>query len=374
MIQEYRSYNFYSKIFGYVLLILLALGILFIYSFSIWKQHFPSIFPLSILSTTEIFRCLESSNNSLEFRALIEYGDDFSSNISDPILVTAYFQLGILIKGDFTGAGMPQFYLPDHYKNWMAAFAFIGNYVAFYSDDSDIVEQFRFHRESNPLLSNRTHFQLVERYLNTSNNATSLLNLFSFERYRERIATVLSRPGYPRYHPNTFVPDYGCVMHAKYELLVRTALRLHLLFPSLRVRSSPTAAPLANYLAWVDIGYFRELALPPTSFVASSSSSSRSLLLPFFKLALPPAVAASPEDAVTFTEVEQFAPSSSARDVVLRNRVWLAGGFFVGRADTIVRLALHYLLVVERLLERNLSNTDQQVFPRALPFPVICVD
>ena len=100
----------------------------------------------------------------LKFRELLSNINGYSTNISDPILVTEYFQLDILIKGEFAGAGTPQFYIPEHYKNWIAYFAFIGNIVAFYSDDRHVLEQFRSHRESNPILANLSHIQLMHRY------------------------------------------------------------------------------------------------------------------------------------------------------------------------------------------------------------------
>lgn len=39
---------------------------------------------------------------------------------------------------------------------------------------------------------------------------------------RDAIQQIYSRSGYPKYTPNTVLPEYSCAMHAKYDIMRRS--------------------------------------------------------------------------------------------------------------------------------------------------------
>lgn len=75
----------------------------------------------------------------------------------------------------------------------------------------------------------------------------------------EQIRAIYEQPDYPKFSPNTVMPEYTCTQHAKYACLEDTFRERYFRSP---------------YAAWLDIGYFRDVAgrrrhfviVPPADF------------------------------------------------------------------------------------------------------------
>ncbi len=57
-----------------------------------------------------------------------------------------------------------------------------------------------------------------------------------------KVTRIFSDPMYPKFQPNTVVPEYSCAMHAKYELMIKAINANYF---------------RTDYFAWIDIGLFR---------------------------------------------------------------------------------------------------------------------
>ena len=192
------------------------------------------------------------------------------------------------------------------------------------------------HSESDrPDLSNRTRAFLIDRF-----------SLRSFRDYLLRIRQVLRDPPFPRYFPNTVVPEYGATMHAKYDALERA------------IRANYFGS---KYFAWIDVGIFRELSLTGEAEGGGGGGADNSggkRPTPHFGLLLP---AHFDEQRVAFGQV--FAPNFelTPEQIVAKNEVWLCGCFFAAERGVMLRFAAQYAAGVEEMLARGLSSTDQQV-------------
>ena len=143
---------------------------------------------------------------------------------------------------------------------------------------------------------------------------------------KKKISSIIGNPRYPKHYPNTVVPEYGIVVHAKYELMGQAA------------NLNPFQT---KYIAWVDFGEFRFL---------SSSTTPFSLYLP----------KGFDEHAVAYAEVHKM-KKLTPEHIFKMNANWLGGGFFVGRTDIMLSWTKEYMRYVEKYLAWGLSNTDQQV-------------
>ena len=187
-----------------------------------------------------------------------------------------------------------------------------------------------------PDLSNRTRAFLIDRF-----------SLRSFREYLPRIRKVLRDPPFPRYFPNTVVPEYGATMHAKYDALERA------------IRANYFGS---KYFAWIDVGVFRELSLAGAATGEGERGGARrsggSRPTPHFGLLLP---AHFDEQRVAFGQV--YAPNFelTPEQIVAKNEVWLCGCFFAAERGVMLRFAAQYAAGVEEMLVRGLSSTDQQV-------------
>ena len=139
--------------------------------------------------------------------------------------VTAYFNLGNFKKGSQQRSAQ------QSYQRWMNIFSLISNPVIAWFDNPVDAGYFQKIRSSLP--ENRTMVHVIHRS-----------STWSFSNTEPKIKHIYSRPGYPKYHPNTVLPEYSSVMHAKYELMFRAVYENH--FNTL-------------YFAWLDIGLFRQM-------------------------------------------------------------------------------------------------------------------
>ncbi|KAJ8320980.1 hypothetical protein KUTeg_002567 [Tegillarca granosa] len=229
-----------------------------------------------------------------------------SDNLPNEItIVTAYFDLGTFKKGKFLT------FNTDTYKEWMKSYGMLNNTVIMFTDSQDIADLIQ---------KSRKHFtEHMTRVIQIDRNS-----LWAFK-LAPKIRNIFKQPGYPVFSPNTINENYSCVMHAKYDLLEKV----------IKDRLYDT-----KYLAWVDIGYFRNHYDQP------------------FKL-LPPNTVK--DDHISFVQVHEFHPWLTHREIISGNCEWIAGGFFMGRPEYLLIFIEDYKTAVLQLIEQKWMSTDQQV-------------
>ena len=206
-------------------------------------------------------------------------------------IVTAYFNIGFFQKGE----NKVIVFKPNTYREWMRIFKKIHNPVIAYFDDKNDMEYFNQIRAELP--SNLTQTALVNRN-----------ELWSFGLY-SKIKSLYRKPTYPKFHPNTVIPEYTCAVHAKYEVLLKA------------LQENPFKT---RHFSWVDIGYFRSLFVELT-------------VIQPFTITKPPEYDPS---KVSFTEINKLSHSSqSLEEMFFKGLVWLAGGFFIGDITVMAKLA-----------------------------------
>jgi len=222
-----------------------------------------------------------------------------------------YINIGTFQKGETNS-----YFTPELYQRWMKVFAFLQNPVVAFFDNEEDMKYFENLRHR--LGANHTKVILVKRS-----------QLWSFS-LRHGIRNIFNQPGYPKHHPNTVIPEYSCVMHAKYEFM-RIATEVNIFH--------------TQYFAWLDIGLFRILA--------------ESNDLSFFEIWLPPNFNSS---TVAYTEVYRRMTSLNSKEVIYRNAVWVSGAFFIGEKSVMTKWTSEYIAATKALLKKfKLMSTDQQV-------------
>ena len=197
----------------------------------------------------------------------------------------------------------------------MEIFAFIKNPVVAYFSEPHHAERFTAIRSRFGV-----HLTKVVMVNRTDLWAFSLL---------PKIRNIYSQPGYPKYPPNTVVPEYACVMHAKYELVYTVA------------KSNPFST---KYLAWLDIGMYGDMR--------SANES-----IPPFRIDPP---ANFVDSKVAYCQVCQEEPLT-IKEIFLGNHDLVGGGFLFGKPNALVEMAKRYQNAVQYFLSQGLMNTDQQV-------------
>ncbi|XP_036365796.1 uncharacterized protein LOC115220341 isoform X2 [Octopus sinensis] len=228
---------------------------------------------------------------------------EHSENVT---LVTAYFQLDTFRKGGNSHVN------PKVYKKWCSVYSRILNPVVFFTDSPEILSMFKKLRS--PSLNNLTKLILVNR-----------TDLWAFS-LKPRIAKIFSQADYPKFHPNTVIPDYSCVMHAKYELLKKSIQQNYF---------------HTNFFMWIDFGYFR--------YEVNKTEN--------FGLSLPKGFDFR---SVAFSLECNF-QKIPLKEIIWKNLVWVAGGANLGRYDVLTRFCDDYISSVKRALNQNLMSTDQQI-------------
>ncbi|XP_046551134.1 uncharacterized protein LOC124260855 [Haliotis rubra] len=224
----------------------------------------------------------------------------------DVTVVTAFFNLGPFQKG--TG----RIFNSKLYMSWSAVFTHLRNPFIVYTDSVDIAEKFLQMRAGK---EGTTKIVLVDRE-----------KLWSFG-WVERIKQIYSIPGYPKFHPNTVVPEYTCAQHAKYELTEQAVKSNHF---------------NTTYYTWIDVGYFRLITERKKEFVIVKP--------PNFN-----------ESRVAMNQVYDANMDTPPETIFKGNHVWIGGGFFFGSQDTLPLFIADYRQAVQRYLDMSLSCTDQQV-------------
>lgn len=225
---------------------------------------------------------------------------------TDVTLVTAYFNLGNLEK---LGSSLSTY----KYLHWAEVYQYVLNPLVVYTDSEQIENMFL---ETRKHLANQTKVFRISR---------SSLDAF---RDIEQIRQLFQDPNYPKFHPNTDVPEYPCSQHAKYELVKKTIDNNH--FASTR------------YIAWIDIGYFRYITKRRRPFYIT--------------------VPAGMDDTrVAMTEISRPDWSLYPSDIFRGNLVWVGGGISLARRPVYAKFVEEYQKSTETFLKQGLSSTDQQV-------------
>ncbi|KAK7114093.1 hypothetical protein V1264_000214 [Littorina saxatilis] len=223
-------------------------------------------------------------------------------------LVTAFLDIGQFSKG-------AQDNKRDHlnYERWCLPYAKIVSPVVLYTDSAQFARYFLGVRRR---LEHLTKVVRVDRS-----------KLWSFS-LRDKIAKIYSGH-YPRFYPNTVNPDYTCMTHAKFDMLEDAITNDFFLSP---------------YVAWMDVGYMREL---PRKWKSSLHA------------VLPPA----DFNASTVLCGQRYAPKfwKPYWSVLVWNDNWVAGGFFLATRDVMGQFVRLYRRAVGVFLEKGYSQVEQQI-------------
>lgn len=228
-------------------------------------------------------------------------------NTRNVTIVTAYWNLGTFQKG----VGGLKFSINTYFK-WASTFKFLVNPLVVYTDCKEfkeLMETLRSDRLNNTMiyLLNRTElwpFQLVTQ-----------------------MKSVLDQPGYPKYYPNTVIPEYPAAQHSKYAVVAET------------IRKGVFANP---YFAWVDIGYFRDVVERKVDFT----------------LDIPPGF---DQGKISVNRVEGLSMNIDPFTIFRKNIVWVGGGIFLGKGEALLQFEQLYHRAVKYFLDQQLVNSDQQV-------------
>lgn len=228
-------------------------------------------------------------------------------NTRNVTIVTAYWNLGTFQKG----VGGLKFSTNTYFK-WASTFKFLVNPLVVYTDCKEfkeLMETLRSDRLNNTMiyLLNRTElwpFQLVTQ-----------------------MKSVLDQTGYPKYYPNTVIPEYPAAQHSKYAVVAET------------IRKGVFANP---YFAWVDIGYFRDVVERKVDFT----------------LDIPPGF---DPGKISVNRVEGLSMNIDPFTIFRKNIVWVGGGIFLGKGEALLQFEQLYHRAVKYFLDQQLVNSDQQV-------------
>lgn len=228
-------------------------------------------------------------------------------NTRNVTIVTAYWNLGTFQKG----VGGLKFSTNTYFK-WASTFKYLVNPLVVYTDCKEfkeLMETLRSDRLNNTMiyLLNRTElwpFQLVTQ-----------------------MKSVLDQPGYPKYYPNTVIPEYPAAQHSKYAVVAET------------IRRGVFANP---YFAWLDIGYFRDVVERKVDFT----------------LDIPPGF---DPGKISVNRVEGLSMNIDPFTIFRKNIVWVGGGIFLGKGEALLQFEQLYHRAVKYFLDQQLVNSDQQV-------------
>ncbi|XP_064613391.1 uncharacterized protein LOC135477167 [Liolophura sinensis] len=222
-------------------------------------------------------------------------------------IVSAYFNLGTLRKGFKTTLS------PGLYRQWASFLTRILNPLVFYTDDVEFKALIE---------SGRAHLPNLTKVIYVKKRET----FWAFS-LRDKIQRIYDDPKYPKYYPGTVSADYSCVQHVKYELITDVLNRN--IFP-------------ARYYAWLDAGYFRGI---------SGSNAQYRLDVPHD----------FDDSRIAYTEIKRPKSKLSFHSVIVRNKLWVGGGMFIGTAQKLRGFFMQYQRAVELSLRLGIMNVDQTI-------------
>ncbi|CAG5121509.1 unnamed protein product, partial [Candidula unifasciata] len=201
-------------------------------------------------------------------------------------IVTMYINIGGFMKGETAS------FTPTTYKKWMSTWGWLSNRVIAFFDNDEDLETFRQIRSVLP--ANRTVLIKLQR-----SEIPAFKNL-------DKIRIIYNHPLYPKYPPNTVVAEYSCAMNAKFDVL-QMAIEKGLVH--------------TKHIAWLDVGYFRNLLKP--KFRPKDDS---------FSLEVPENFNSSTVGlsmVTPWTELSKL----TAWDYIRNNIVWVTGGFVLATKE-----------------------------------------
>ena len=146
--------------------------------------------------------------------------------------------------------------------------------------------------------------QSLRHHFNTIIIKINRKTLNSFK-YLKKINKFFEQDGYPKHHPNTVVPEYSCIMHAKYELVRKTIIQ------------NPFKS---KYFAWMNVGIFKN--------VFDSKIFSMHLSPNFI------------ESSVAYSRFSARQLKLTAKEIIFGNKVWVCEGYFIASAQVMFRWPL----------------------------------
>lgn len=225
-------------------------------------------------------------------------------------IISAFWDLGRFRKGASSE------YSPKDYKQWAEVFRNIVNPLIFYTDSKDFKLLMEKYREK---FRNKTKIILI----------TDRKKFWPFQILKE-IQTVFQQPNYPKYYPNTVMPEYSASQHAKYAVLA-DALKQNIFH--------------TEFYAWLDVGYFRDATCEGENH--------------YFRINPPPEV---DKTRLSINLVNQSLTKNVSFDSIFKeNYVWVGGGMLVATKDVFLKFERLYHRAVVYFLRRRLMNSDQQV-------------
>lgn len=224
-------------------------------------------------------------------------------------IISAFWDLGRFRKG----ASLE--YSPNDYEQWAEVFRNIVNPLIFYTDSKDFKLLMEKYREK---FRNKTKIILI----------SNRKKFWPFQILKE-IQSVFRQPNYPKYYPNTVMPEYSASQHAKYAV-VADALKRNIFY--------------TEFYAWLDVGYFRDACDDENQY---------------FRINPPPEV---DKTRLSINLMNQsLTKNVSFSSIFKENYVWVGGGILVATKDVFLKFERLYHRAVVYFLRRGLMNADQQV-------------
>ncbi|KAK7502521.1 hypothetical protein BaRGS_00006096, partial [Batillaria attramentaria] len=231
---------------------------------------------------------------------------------NDVTIVTAFLDLGSFRKGGDFNSNHYLVYTPKNYLDWAEAYKYLANPLVVYTDSSHFQQWFLKARTG---MEKRTSIVRIDR-----------ADIPAYQRI-DKVARVFSDPNYPRFYPNTVLPEYACSQHAKVDFVAKS------------IRENPFGT---KYFAWLDIGYFRD-----------ALSRKRK-----FWIVVPPEM---DDSKIAVNQVASPNFALQPEEIFKTNKYWVGGGMAVASGDTYLRYADDYHRALDYFLEAGLFNTDQQL-------------
>ncbi|XP_070175900.1 uncharacterized protein, partial [Littorina saxatilis] len=150
---------------------------------------------------------------------------------------------------------------------------------------------------------------------------------FAFQKLN-RVREIFADPSYPKFNPNTVLPEYACTQHVKVDLVERAILEDYF---------------QTKYYAWMDLGYFRDITFRKRKFW----------------ITVPPEMN---DSKVAVNEVISPPNHRVDPDIIFKeNALWVGGGMVLGTAPVLLKFVEEYRRAVQHFLDGGLFNTDQQL-------------
>ncbi|XP_060568168.1 uncharacterized protein LOC132726809 [Ruditapes philippinarum] len=154
------------------------------------------------------------------------------------------------------------------------------------------------------------------------------MSITSFQ-YIKRIQDIFLLHSYPKYYPHTTNPSYTCVMHAKFDFLLK---------------ATEENTFKSKYFMWLDVGYFS--SKPP---------------LKMFHLSKPPSFnetkIAAGQLVSNLTQALELDPYT----IFKKKKSIVAAGLLFGEKSRIINFSKLYQSGFRYFLSQNLTNSEQQV-------------